>query len=142
MVDHLNTIWKAVNVASTVSEMARQSQTYHFPVSGPITLYLRAEQAEVRLTRWAKPEIEVTAQLQVAFGWKLVTDQDEAGVYIVAKRRALVGGFSSVIFSILAPPDTYLLLNLDESRVLLEHVDGTLHIPPAGAEGTLKIEPR
>ena len=140
MVEHLNTIWKAVNAASTVSELARQSQTYHFPVAGPVTLYLRAEQAEVRLTRWTKTEIEVMAQLQAAFGWRLATDQDEAGVYIVARRRALLGGLSRVVFSIFAPHDTYFLLKLDESRVLLDQVNGALHIPPAAKETYLKIE--
>ena len=135
---HLNTLWKAVNAASVVTDLARQSQTFHFAVNGATTFYLRAEQASVRVTRWTQPRIEVEVQLQAAFGWRLETDQDEAGVYMVAKRRAIVGGLSSATFSLFVPHSTYLLLKLDDGQIVLEHVTGTLHIPP---NGELKIEP-
>lgn len=135
----LNTLWQAVNAASTVAELARQSQTYHFGVSQPVTFYLRAENADVRITRWAQPKIEVAVQLQVAFGWRLAADQDEAGVYMVAKRRALVGGLSSASFNVLVPDSTYLMLNLTDGRLVLEHVDGALHIPPPDADNNIQI---
>lgn len=135
----LNTLWQAVNAASTVAELARQSQTFHFGVSQPITFYLRAEHAEVRVTRWTQPKIEVAVQLQAAFGWRMETDQDEAGVYMVAKRRTLVGGFSSATFNILVPHDTYLMLNLTDGRLVLEHVEGSLHIPPLDADKNIQI---
>jgi hypothetical protein len=127
---HLNTLWQAVNAASTVTELARQSQTFHFGVSKPITFYLQAEQAEVRLTRWAQPKIEIAVQLQAAFGWRMTTDQDEAGVYVVARRRPLVGGLSRATFAVFVPQDTYLVLKLTEGRLTLEHVDGEFHVPP------------
>ncbi|MBL8162361.1 MAG: hypothetical protein JNJ61_10285 [Anaerolineae bacterium] len=130
----LNTLWQAVSAASTVAEIARQSQTYHFSVSGPVSFYLHSENAEVRVTRWAQPQIEVTAQLQAAFGWRLATDQDEVGVYFVAKRRALVGSLSSAVFSVLVPHDTYLILKLTDGRVLLNGVTGTLHLPPSSGD--------
>lgn len=131
----LNALLQAFNAASTVAELARQSQRYHFSVSPPVSFYLHAENAEVRVTRWAQPRIEVAAQLQAAFGWRLATDQDEAGVYVVAQRRALLGSLSSAVFSVLVPHDTYLILRLSEGRVLLNGVTGTLHLPPsAGSE--------
>ena len=49
---HLNTLWQLVNAASTVTELARQSQTYRFGVREPITFYLRAESAVVQVVRW------------------------------------------------------------------------------------------
>lgn len=127
---HLNTLWQAVNVASSVTELARHTETFHFGVSGNVTFYLQAEGAEVRVTRWTEPKIEVTAQLQAKFGWRLATDQDEAGVYVVARRRALVGTLSSAIFNILVPQSAYLILKLADGRVTLNHVDGTLEVPP------------
>jgi hypothetical protein len=139
MVHHLNTLWKAVNAASVVTELARQSQTYHFAVNGPMTFYLRAEQATVRVIRWTQPRIEVEVQLQAAFGWRLATDQDEAGVYLVAKRRAVVGGLSRATFSIFAPHTTYLILKIEDGQIILEHVSGTFHVPPGSGE--LKLEP-
>jgi len=137
---HLNTLWQAVNVASSVTELARQTQTFHFSVSGAVTLYLQAESAEVRVTRWVEPKIEVTAQLQAAFGWRLATDQDEAGVYVVARRRLVVGTLSSAVFSLLVPKDTYLIFKLTDGRVVLNHVDGTLHVPAADAGGAIMLK--
>jgi hypothetical protein len=127
---HLNTLWKAVNAASTVSELARQTQTFLFAVNGPLSLYLQAEHCEVRISRWAQPKIEVQAQLQAAFGWRLVTDQDEAGVYLVARRRAVVGGLSSAAFSLWVRPDTDLILKLNDGRIVIEGVEGLVNITP------------
>jgi hypothetical protein len=138
---HLNMLWQLVNAASTVSELARQSQTYRFGVMGPVTFYLCADHAVVQLTRWRQPMVEVSAQLQAAFGWRIVTDQDEAGVYFVAKRRAVVGGFSRAVFRVNVPQDTYLMLKLHSGHVLLEDVNGTLNIAPQDSAGQMEIGP-
>jgi hypothetical protein len=137
---HLNTLWQAVNAASTVTDLARQSQTFHFNVQGSVTFYLQAEHAEVRVNRWYQPKIEVTAQLQVPFGWRLQTDQDEAGVYVVAKRRAVVGTLSSANFTLFVPHDTYLLLKIDDGSIVMEHVTGTLNLPPIHVEKPNEIK--
>jgi hypothetical protein len=126
----LNTLWQVVSAVSTVKDIAQHSKTYHFAVSGPVTFYLRAENAEVRVTRWNRQEIEFTVRLQAAFGWRVVTDQDDAGVYVVAKRRAVVGGLSWATFEVFIPHDAYLILKLDDGRIILDHVSGTLEVPP------------
>ena len=126
----LNRLWQLVSAVSTVKEIVQESKTYRFAVSGTITFYLRAENAEVKITRWQRPEVECTVRLQASFGWRVATDQDEAGVYLVAKRRAVVGGLSRATFDVFVPHDTYLLLKLDEGRVTLDHVSGTLELPP------------
>jgi hypothetical protein len=132
---HLNTLWQLVNAASTVSELARHTQTYRFGVmSGPITLYLQAEYAEVQITRWGQPQVVITAQLQAAFGWRIASDQDEAGVYFVARRRPVVGGLSRALFRVSVPYPTYLVLQLSSGRVLLDEVDGTLDLAPPKIE--------
>ncbi len=130
---HLDALWKAVSAAGTVADLARRTQTYQFQVTGPVTCYFQADGVEVRLTRWEDPRIEVVAQLQAAFGWRLAAEQDEAGVYIVAARRAVVGGLAAATFHLSAPYDTYLILKLAGGRVVLEAVDGTLHLPPGAA---------
>ncbi len=128
---HLNTLWQLMNAASTVSELARHTQTYRFgAMSGPITLYLRAEYAEVQITRWRQPQVVITAQLQAAFGWRIASDQDEAGVYFVARRRPVVGGLSRALFRVSVPYETYLVLNLNSGRLVLDDVDGTLELGP------------
>jgi hypothetical protein len=107
MVRRLTTLWGAVRVASAVADLARQSQIDRFGVSGPVTVYLQTEESEVTLRRWTEPLVEVRTRLDAPFGWRIAAEQDEAGVYVVAKRRALVGGLSRAEFTIAAPPDAY-----------------------------------
>jgi hypothetical protein len=137
----LNTLWQVVNAASEITSLTRHIQTYYFSTLGPITLYLRAENADVRVMRWAQPKVEVTATLQASFGWRLATDQDEAGVYVVAKRKAVLGRMSSALFNVVVPEDTYLVLKLLDGRVILEHITGTLQVPPFNTESIYHILP-
>ena len=139
MTKHLNTLWQVVNAASAVADFARQSQTYTFPINDPVTVYLQAEQAEIRLVRWGQPKVDVFVQLQAAFGWRIATDQNADGVYIVAKRRMIVGSMSRATFTLTVPHNAYLILKLRESSLLIADVDGTLHIPPKDAKGQLQL---
>ena len=129
-----------VSAASTVKDIAQQTKTYHFAVHSPITVYLRAEHAEVRVRRWARPQVEVTARLQASFGWRVATDQDEAGVYVVAQRRAVMGSLSSATFEVLVPHDAYLVLKLTNGRLLVEDAKGTFHIAPPTLGGQSDIQ--
>lgn len=42
-------------------------------------------------------------------------------------------------FNILVPHYTYLMLNLTDGRLVLEHVEGSLHIPPLDADKNIQI---
>jgi hypothetical protein len=132
----LNTLWQLVNAASDITSMTRHTQTYHFSTFGqPITFYLRAEHAEVRIMRWTLAKVEVTAALQAAFGWRVAADQDEAGVYVAAKRKPVLGNLSTALFSVVLPHDAHLILSLNESRLVLENINATLQIPPQSESG-------
>lgn len=126
----LNALWQVVNTAAKMTELTQQSRTYHFAVSQPITFYLQAENAEVRVGRWDMAQIKVTVRLRAAFGWRVATDQDEAGVYVVAKGRTMMGGLLRARFDVLVPENVYVMLKLESSRIVLENVDGTLELPP------------
>ena len=126
----LNTVWRVFNAASTVRDIAQHSRTYYFAAGTPMTFYLNADGATVQVKRWTRPMIEVKATLQGAFGWRVATDYDDAGVYVAAKRLPVVGGISSARFEVLVPRDTYLVIRVDEGALLLDNVEGTLHIPP------------
>jgi hypothetical protein len=135
MMERLNTLWQVVNTtanaAASVRDITQHTKQYTFALtSTPITFYLQAENAVVHIRRWDRPLIEVTAKLQGAFGWKIATDQDEAGVYIAAKRRMLVGNLSSATFDAIMPPDVFLTLKLEPGSLFLDQIDGTLNIPP------------
>ncbi len=139
MTKHLTTLWQVANAASSVADFARQSQTYTFAVGQAVTVFLRAEQAEIRLIRWGQPKVDVFVQLQAAFGWRVATDQNADGVYVVAKRRMLVGGLSKATFTLTVPHDAYLILKLTACSLLLADVDGTLHVPPKDTDGQLRL---
>ena len=138
---HLGTLWNVVNTASHVVEMARASETFRFPMTGTdgaTTVYLHTAHAEVRVTRWDEPQVEITAHLQAPFAWRIETDQDDAGVYFVAHRRPVVGTLAGAVFHIHAPRQAYLALKLEEGRLSLDGVTGTYHVPPMnGGELTL-----
>jgi hypothetical protein len=132
-VQHLNTLTELANAVSTVAEIARHTQTYRFAVNGAITLYMDADSAEVRVLRRPDPSVEVTASLQAPFAWRIVTDQDEAGVYVVARRRLLVGAVAAGSFLVSVPPDAYLVLKLKDCRLSLEAISGTIELPANNA---------
>lgn len=127
----LNTLWQAVSAVSTLREFTRHERTYYFAVqSPPVTFYLAADNATVQIIRWPRPLIEVTTSLQGSFGWRIATEQDEAGVYMAAKRRNVVGGLSSARFEARVPMDTYLVLRLENGALFMDNVNGLLRIPP------------
>lgn len=126
----LNTLWRLASAASTVREIAQHTRSYQFAVREPITFYLRADNAHVSFVRWNRPLVEITTRLQAPFGWRIMTDQDDAGVYFAAGRRAVVGGLSSARFDVLLPHNAYIVLNLSGGSCVLQQVDGTLHIDP------------
>jgi hypothetical protein len=138
---HLNTLWQAVSTISDIRAMTRRQQTYYFSTLGAITFYLRAENAEVQVIRWGLPKVEVNVTLHGAFGWRVAADQDEAGVYVVARRRALVGGLSRALFTVIVPHSAFLMLHVDDGRVVMEHVNGVVEIPPVQAGVSVRMLP-
>lgn len=136
---HLNTLWQMVNVASSIKDIAQQVKTYQFGVQETVTFYLQTAQSTVLITRWSRPFIEVKTILQASFGWRIITDQDQAGVYIAAKRRSVVGGLSSAIFEVYIPKDTYLMLKLEYCTLQLNNTNGTIEIPPMSSQNVLKV---
>lgn len=120
---------QVMNAASSVAEIVREKQVYRFGVRPAGALYLHTEGAEIRLFRWELPTIEVVAQLQASFGWRIATEQDDAGVYFVAKRRPFVGAMSAGTFSLTVPHDTHVILRLERCQVWMTNTTGTLEIP-------------
>lgn len=126
----LNTLWQMANAASSVRDFTQESRVYTFQVDPLVTFYLQADNTEVHVKRWERPMIEVKTTLQAPFGWRVVTDQDDVGVYVVARRRAVVGGLSSARFTVVVPRAAYLILKLAEGALKLDNINGTLRIPP------------
>ncbi len=100
-----------------------------FTVQPPITVYVRASHAEVTIVRGAPHNVSLEADLHASFGWEFATDQDEAGVYIVARRKPIVGALSWAKFSLTVPLGAHLALNLTPGSVHLAQVNGKLILP-------------
>lgn len=131
------TVRGLLDTAATFTEIADKKQTLVYTVNAPATLYLQTETADLRLRRWAEPRIEVTIKLQVALGWRYAAEQDDAGVYIVTKRRPVVGGLSRAAFEIAVPQDTHLLLRLTQCTVNFAIQEGLLELAPPDAESRI-----
>jgi hypothetical protein len=125
----ISRLMQVMNAASSVAEIVREKQVYRFGVRAASALYLHTEGAEIRLFRWELPTIEITAQLQASFGWRIASEQDDAGVYFVAKRRPFVGAMAGGTFSLTVPDDTHVILRLERCQVWMTNTSGTLEIP-------------
>lgn len=120
----------AVNVGAQAAAAATTQEIRQvFSVQFPATIYLRAAHCTVAIRRTPGDQVVLTAQLGAAFGWELATDQDEAGVYIVAKRKPVVGALSWANFNLSVPPEAHLALHLTPGNIELIGVDGPIHLP-------------
>jgi hypothetical protein len=137
---HLNTLSQLVSAASSVIELARSSQTYTFYVGTEVTCYVHVAGGEVRIARHNTPMVEIAAQVQVPLGWRVAAEQDAAGVYFVALRRALLGSVANASFLVTVPLEAHLVLKLEGARLALENVNGVLELSPQTAN--LSIVPK
>jgi hypothetical protein len=124
-----NRLLQVMQAASSVAEIVRERQTYQFGVVGEASLYLHLQGTEVRLFRWNRPLIEITAQLQLGPGWRIAHDQDEAGVYFVARRRRWSGGLASATFAVSMPETTHVMLRLERCQVWISDLSGSFDLP-------------
>lgn len=127
---HLGTLKQLASTASQLADLARSSQTYHFTTALDVTFYLHIEHAEVVIARRDAPDIDVVAMLQAPFGWRIETDQDEVGVYMVVHRRPVVGGLSGAVLHIAVPQAAHVTIKAVDARVSVDGVRGVVEIPP------------
>lgn len=129
---NLTKLTQLMSAAAAVSEIALKAQIHRFGVPGPVMLYAHLEGADVSVERRALPYLEVAAQLQAPFAWRIAFDQDDAGVYVVAHRRSLVGELGGGSFKFIVRPDTCLHLRLDDCKLTLHDLTTTLELLPGG----------
>lgn len=101
-----------------------------FPVRPPVTVFVRASQCQVTVHYHELDQVELHASLYAGFGMRLVVEQDEAGVYVVARRRRLLGLLSRCEFTLTVPIYCHLAFNLTPGTVRLQDLNGPLEIPP------------
>ncbi|MDX2075688.1 MAG: hypothetical protein SFZ02_04615 [bacterium] len=136
---HINRLWQMVSAANTLRDMAQKTKTYYFAIQPHMTFYLHIADAEVELIRWERPMIEMTVRLDGVFGWKVAVDQDEAGVYVAARRRPIVGEISYGRFEVRCPRETYNIFRLEGCKLTLNDVTGEFHLPTHKVDSPLLL---
>ncbi|MBN2303030.1 MAG: hypothetical protein JXQ72_01045 [Anaerolineae bacterium] len=115
--------------ADTLPFTASTAYTQVFNVKSPVTVYVRGSHCRVTVQRDDISQVILEATMARAFGLEFVTDQDDAGVYIVARRKPVTGKLARAEFTITAPHDSHLVFNLTPGDVILHHIDGMLELP-------------
>ena len=128
---HLRTLWKAVNMVSFARDLAVETRRYQWDVSAPSTFFLQAEYADIRIAYHDHAHIVATVQLQAGFGWQLAIDQDQAGVYVVARRKPVIGSLGRCKFDIQLPHSLHISLKLERCQLCLDDLDTTIEFPPS-----------
>jgi hypothetical protein len=113
-----------------VPRPAQRSHVQVFNVVPPVTVYIRASHCRVAVRRTSAPKVTLDAQMASAFGLELATDQDDAGVYIVAHRKPVVGQIGSINLTVTVPADCHLAFHVTPGDIVLEGIDGMLELPP------------
>jgi hypothetical protein len=123
----------ALDAASGVMPHTAQSYTQVFKVDRPVTVYVRGSHCRVTVRRAVAPQVTLEASMVRAFGLEFATEQDDAGVYIVLKRKPVMGTVSRAEFALTVPYDCHLAFNLTPGDVVLQNPDGLFELPPVPA---------
>ena len=122
----------AVSAAvEAVPKSGQRSFIQVFAVSRPLTVYVRGSHCAVSVRRHDAPRVELEASLARSFGAELTAEQDEAGIYIVARRKPVVGAAARLELALTVPPDAHLALHLTPGDVSFLDVDGLAEFPAA-----------
>lgn len=127
---YLGNITKAARLLNTARELAIETQRFRWDVAIPSTLFLQSEQSDIRLAFHDQPQILAEAELRAGFGWQLTTDQDSAGVYVVAVRKPVIGSIARGKFTFSCPRGIYLSLKLQHCRLCFDDLNASLDLPP------------
>ncbi|MEW6578223.1 MAG: hypothetical protein AB1435_03405 [Chloroflexota bacterium] len=114
-----------------VPKGGQRSFTQVFSVSRPVTVYVRGSHCAVSVRQHDAPRVELEANLARSFGVELTAEQDEAGIYIVARRKPVVGTVARMELTLAVPPDTHLAFHLTPGEVSFLNLNGLAQFPAA-----------
>jgi hypothetical protein len=115
--------------ADAVPKSTQRSHRQIFNVSTPTTVYIRGSHCTVTVQRHTQSKVILDANLHRAFGVELVAEQDDAGIYIVARRKAVVGKITRADLILTVPPNSHLAFHLTPGEVTFANVDGMVELP-------------
>jgi len=123
-------VQSAVGAAvEAVPKSGQRSFTQVFAASRPVTVYVRGSHCAVSVRQHNAPRVELEANLARAFGVELTAEQDEAGIYIVARRKPVVGVVARLELTLTVPPGAHLAFHLTPGDVSFLGLDGLAQFP-------------
>ena len=126
----LDTFRRIIGAASTVGAIASSDKEYQFYTSDDATTYLYAEHCAIEVERWDKPIVRCTFNLRLTPGWRVAAEQDESGIYLVLKRRQIVGGLARATILLTLPQNTTCLLEVTGCTLQRELADNEYRLHP------------
>ncbi|MCY3917047.1 MAG: hypothetical protein OXG49_13650 [Chloroflexi bacterium] len=126
----LDNFWRALRIVGAAREMAIETRRFNWKVAAGTTFFLQAEYADIHLVSHDRPEVLAKVELQAGFGWQLAADQDEAGVYMIARRKAIIGSLGRATFDIRLPRQAHISLKLENCQVCLADLNTALDLRP------------
>lgn len=122
--------------AQAVPGTTERLYTQVFNVTSPVTVYVRANHCRVTVRRSTHAKVTLNANLQRSFGLDLTAEQDGDGIYIVARRKPVVGSVTRADFTLTVPPDTQLALHLKPGEIVFEDINGLAELGTAALYAT------
>lgn len=119
---HLDRLWQFVNAVGKVRDIAQHVRHWAFSVPLPTTLYCHLEGATLIVQQHDKPALHLEAQVFVQGAWRIETDHDAHGVYVVAKRLPLIGELAQLTLIASVPTQTHLALRLEGCTLTLRNI--------------------
>ena len=127
---HLESAVQMVTAFRGLPAVARTRQVAAYEISGPTTVFVRASHCRVTVQRALSSQVQIQCEMRQAFGWDWVTEHDSAGVYVVLKRKPIVGKLSTADLMLIVPPDAYLAFHLTPGSINLADFEGRLSVAP------------
>src|SRR5579859_3218476 len=93
------------SMGEATSQIGQRAFRQVFTIRLPATVYVYAVYSRVTVRRKAGNCIEVEAALRGSFGLNLTVEQDEAGIYVIAKRKPVAGALARADFTLIVPPE-------------------------------------
>jgi hypothetical protein len=117
--------------ANVVPRAAPETVTQVFNVTLPVTVYIRASHCQVTVCRTDTHKVTLQASMVRSFGLEFATEQDHAGVYIIVRRKPVVGTVARASFTVTVPREAHLAFHLTPGDVVLKSIEGMIELPPA-----------
>ncbi len=116
----------------SLPDLVRERKVAAYEVHGPTTVFVRASHCRVIVRRIREARVQIECDLRQSFGWEWVTERDDAGVYLVLKRKPVMGTLSTAEVTLLVPSDAYLVFHLTPGSVQLADFEGRLSVEALG----------